>query len=109
MTAHWIEVNDGTWKLRSEVVGFQPISGEHSGDNLGRYFVGLCDRVGIMSKIESKVRIGLAAAIRSLIKTDQLQTVTLDNASNNTTSCEVIGLQHIRRNLQWDAQANQLP
>ena len=55
MTAHWIEVKDGKWKLRSEVVGFQPISGEHSGDNLGRYFVGLCDHVGIMSKNESKV------------------------------------------------------
>lgn len=61
MTAHWIEVKDETWKLRSEVVGFQPISGEHSGNNLGRYFVGLCDRVGIMSKNESKVRSGHAA------------------------------------------------
>jgi hypothetical protein len=56
MTAHWIEVKDGKWKLRSEVIAFQPVSGEHSGENLGRYFVGLCDRVGIMSKTESKVR-----------------------------------------------------
>jgi hypothetical protein len=56
MTAHWIEVKDKKWKLRSEVIGFQPISGEHSGGNLGRYFVGLCDRVGIMSKNESNVR-----------------------------------------------------
>lgn len=46
MTAHWIEVKDGKWTLRSEVIGFQPISGEHSGRNLGRYFVSLCDRVG---------------------------------------------------------------
>jgi hypothetical protein len=67
MTAHWIEVKDEIWKLRSEVVGFQPISGEHSGENLGRYFVGLCDRVGIMSKNESKVRSGLVSMIRSLI------------------------------------------
>jgi hypothetical protein len=67
LTAHWIEVKEGAWKLRSEVVGFQPISGDHSGGNLGRYFVALCDRVGIMSGNESKVRIGLAAAIRSLI------------------------------------------
>jgi hypothetical protein len=50
MTAHWIEVKNGEWKLRAEIVGFQPISGEHSGMNLGKYFVGLCDRVGIMSK-----------------------------------------------------------
>ena len=56
MTAHWIEVMDGEWKLRAEVVGFQPISGEHSGENLGKYFVGLCDRVGIMGEKHSKVR-----------------------------------------------------
>jgi hypothetical protein len=56
MTAHWIEVTDGEWKLRAEVVGFQPISGEHSGVNLGKYFVGLCDRVGITSEKHSKVR-----------------------------------------------------
>jgi len=55
MTAHWIEVKDTKWKLCSEVIGFQLISGEHSGGNLGRYFVGLCDRMGIMSKNESKV------------------------------------------------------
>lgn len=54
MTAHWIEVRDGNWSLRSEVVGFQPLSGEHSGWNLGRYFVGLCDRVGIFNKDGSK-------------------------------------------------------
>ncbi|KAF8221221.1 hypothetical protein L208DRAFT_1068778, partial [Tricholoma matsutake] len=41
MMAHWIEVKDTKWKLHSEVVGFQLISGEHSGGNLGQYFVGL--------------------------------------------------------------------
>ena len=56
MTAHCIEVTDGEWKLRAEVVGFQPISGEHSGENLGKYFVGLCDCVGITSEKNSKVR-----------------------------------------------------
>jgi hypothetical protein len=55
MTAHWIEVKDKKWNMRSEVVGFQPVSGDHSGWNLGRYFVGLCDRVGIFNKDGSKV------------------------------------------------------
>jgi hypothetical protein len=55
MTAHWIEVKEGTWKLRSEVVGFKPISGDHSGWNLGRYIVGLCERVGICTQDVSKV------------------------------------------------------
>lgn len=56
MTAHWIEVKEEKWKLRSEVVGFQGVSGDHSGRNLGRYFIGLCDRVGICSKNGTKVR-----------------------------------------------------
>jgi hypothetical protein len=111
MTAHWIEVKNGKWKLRSEVIGFQPVSGEHSGDNLGRYIVGLCERVGIMSsKNESKVRFGLIAdKITDKMIMNQLNTVTLDNASNNTTSCEVIEQQHVLRGLEWDAQKNQLP
>ena len=110
MTAHWIEVKDEKWKLHSEVIGFQPISGEHSGGNLGRYFVGLCDRVGIMSKNESKVRlICHSDKITDNTINNQLQTVTLDNASNNKTTCETIEHQHNRRTLQWDAQENQLP
>ena len=77
--------------------------------NLGRYFVGLCDCMGIMSKNESKVRIQVVIRSLALITDKQLQTVTLDNASNNTTSCEIIELQHNRHNLQWDVQKNQLP
>ena len=55
MTAHWIKVKDGKWKLRAEVIGFKAFSGDHSGENLGRYAVGLLDRVGIMDKKQSKV------------------------------------------------------
>lgn len=54
MTAHWIEVKDKEWKLRAEVIGFKALSGVHSGANMGRYAVGLLDRVGIMGKTESK-------------------------------------------------------
>ncbi|KAF8222273.1 hypothetical protein L208DRAFT_1323642 [Tricholoma matsutake] len=39
----------------------------------------------------------------------QLQTVTLDNASNNNTSCETIEHQHNCRLLEWSANENQLP
>jgi hypothetical protein len=56
MTAHWIDVKDGQWALRSEMVGFKALSGEHSGENLGRYFVGLCERVGIIAQKRSKVK-----------------------------------------------------
>jgi hypothetical protein len=56
MTAHWIEVKGNVWKLRSEVIGFKSLSGAHTGENLGRYAVGLLDRVGIMDEKRSKVR-----------------------------------------------------
>lgn len=55
MTVHWIEVKEGKWKLRGEVIGFKSLSGNHSGENLGRYAVGLLDHVGIMDKKQSKV------------------------------------------------------
>jgi len=54
MTAHWIEVKEKTWKMRAEVIGFKALSGAHSGENLGRYTVGLLDRVGIMDEKGSK-------------------------------------------------------
>ena len=55
MTAHWIEVKEEMWKLRLEVVGFKPISGDHSEWNLGQYIVGLCDRIGICNPDALKV------------------------------------------------------
>jgi len=56
MTAHWIEVNkEGKWKMKAAVIGFKALSGGHSGENLGRYSVGLLDRVGIMDQKRSKV------------------------------------------------------
>ncbi len=55
MTAHWIDVDKGKWSLQSEVIGFQAVSGEHSGWNLGQYFVGLCNHMGICNTGETKV------------------------------------------------------
>jgi hypothetical protein len=58
VTAHWIEVKAGPkkiWSMRLEVIGFRTVSGDHSGKNLGRYFVGVCDRIGIMNMDRSKV------------------------------------------------------
>jgi hypothetical protein len=59
VTTHWIDVKrkegEETWEMRSEVIGFRSVSGDHSGKNLGRYFVGVCDRIGIMNTQRSKV------------------------------------------------------
>ena len=54
MTAHWIQVKEGKWKMRAAVIGFKALSDAHSGDNLSRYTVGLLERVGIMDKNKSK-------------------------------------------------------
>jgi hypothetical protein len=56
VTAHWIDVNvEGKWTMKAAVIGFKALSGAHDGENLGRYTVGLLDRVGIMDKKRSKV------------------------------------------------------
>ena len=54
MTAHWIQVNEKKWALKWAVIGFKALSGGHNGENLGRYSVGLLDRVGIMDEKETK-------------------------------------------------------
>lgn len=113
MTAHWIEVTDGNWELRNEVIGFKDVSGAHSGDNVGQYSVGLLDRVGIMSPTTSKA-CGLMLYSYYLIDShlidSQLYTATLDNASNNTSTTETIEKIHARRGLpKWDSKELQLP
>jgi hypothetical protein len=67
VTAHWIEVKEGKWKMRASVVGFRALSGAHDGKNLGRYLVGVLDRVGILSKTASKVP-GISFFIALLIQ-----------------------------------------
>ena len=54
MMAHWIEVKEQKWKIRAEVIIFKALLGAHSGENLGRYAMGLLDHVGIMDKKRSK-------------------------------------------------------
>lgn len=46
----------GEWKLEGRVIALRGLSGDHGGKNLGRYVVGLCDRVGLIGKERSKVR-----------------------------------------------------
>ena len=56
ITAHWIRVTEeGEWDLESGVIALRGVSGNHGGKNLGRYVVGLCDRVGLIGNKKSKV------------------------------------------------------
>ena len=111
VTAHWIEVKEGKWKMRNSVIGFRALSGAHDGENLGRYTVGLLDRVGIMDKkrskvswlIDSSLRLNLTSAV------SQLYTAALDNTGNNNTTCKTIENIHVRRGLKWNSGEQQLP
>jgi hypothetical protein len=113
VTAHWIDVKNGKWRLQAEVVRFRGISGDHSGANLGQYFLGVCKRVGIVNAQRSKVNtFQLNVTIDYLIHLvtgQQLHTVTLDNASNNTSTCETVEALHRRQKLRWDSKENKLP
>jgi hypothetical protein len=55
ITGHWIDVQGSDWTLRSAVLAFHAISGQHTGDNLGRYFYSFCERVGIFTPKNHKV------------------------------------------------------
>lgn len=75
MTAHWIDVDNqtGKWTLWAEVVGFRLIHGMHSGGNLGWYFVGLCDHVGIMSRLHLKVCLFLSPWILLITESSSIR------------------------------------
>lgn len=109
MTGHWIEVRDGKWELKSSVIGFRVISGDHSGNNLGRYFASTCQRMGIITDKSTKVhQISISTKDRSH-RDDQLGCVTLDNAANNGTTCQKVSEILQKRNLFWNLKENQLP
>ncbi|KAF8442872.1 hypothetical protein L210DRAFT_790808, partial [Boletus edulis BED1] len=57
ITAHWIQAdtNSHKWSLRSQVIAFRAFPGMHSGDNLARHFIGLCERAGIITSTSSKL------------------------------------------------------
>ena len=109
MTAHWIEVKDGKWKMRAAVIGFKGLSGAHDGDNLGRYSVGLLDHVGITSKTGSKVVLFFLLFSYYSYCLEQLYTATLDNTGNNNTTCKTIERIHNHRGLTWNSGEQQLP
>jgi hypothetical protein len=67
ITAHWIEIKKEAWEMHSKVVGFRSVSGDHSGENLGHYFVGVCDRIGITSKVKHSLCIVVIILILTLL------------------------------------------
>ena len=108
MTGHWIEVKADTWRLRAEVMVFHGILGNHTGSNLGYYFVALAQHVGIISDKEVKVSQSLITNT-STNNSLQLYAITCDNASNNDTTTETVETELEKQVLFWSSDENQLP
>ena len=96
VTAHWIEIREGRWIVQAEVVGFQSISGDHSGENLGQYVVGVLDWVGIMGKDRSKVYKQTPSTSNGFLISRQLLTTMLNNALSNTVLCTTVEDIHLQ-------------
>jgi hypothetical protein len=58
ITGHWINVDGSAWTLESAVLAFHCISGQHTGENLRRYFFALGEWAGIFTHNKTKVRCG---------------------------------------------------
>jgi len=69
---HWINVSDeGKWALKSAVIGMKGITGDHSGKNLGRFVVAVCDRI-IDEELAKAKQAGDAARYAAYEKSAQL-------------------------------------
>lgn len=94
ITAHWITIDESSakWSLRSQVVAFRAFSGAHTGENIARYFVGLCERAGIITSPSSK-----------------LFCLTADNATSNDKAADIMERLFHRRNIySFSADSNRL-
>ena len=118
MTAHWIDIEEEQlksgqtvqhWMLRGVVIGFRCIAGGHNGENMGRYFMGITDRVGITGRTFLKVSLMHGPLIDEL--TDwQLYCATLNNASSNGMLCQSVQKIHVVCCLwPWSAVENKIP
>ena len=64
VTGYWIKVKKETrketWEMHLEVIRFWTVSGDHGGKNLGCYFMGVSNQIGITSAVISKVSFSLS-------------------------------------------------
>ncbi|KAG1782816.1 hypothetical protein EV702DRAFT_1041565 [Suillus placidus] len=81
------------WTLHVQVIAFRGVAGVHSGGNIGRYIIGLCERVGIV-----------------LGQSTKLFCITADNASNDDATCNTIKqILHRQHIYSFNAMKHRLP
>ena len=113
ITAHWVKshMKGAGWSLVSEVITFHAISGPHTGVNLGRYFVSLCEHAGIITSGSTKVcpmKFSLFSNYSTL--SCQLFCVTANNTSNNDTACSAIqNILFCKHIYSFNSNAQRLP
>ncbi len=72
------------WKYREVLLGFEPVSGSHTGQNLARIVEGVVMQFNL---------------------TDRLLAITCDNASNNSTMCRALEDALRSQDVDWSADA----
>lgn len=94
ITAHWITINESSakWSMHSQVVAFRAFLGAYTGENIAHYFVGLCERAGIITLPSSK-----------------LFCLTADNATSNDKVANIMEhLFHCCNIYSFSADSNRL-
>ena len=94
MTAHWVAVTEGKWKLRSPLLD----SRHYQVDIVGRTsedILWVCLTIlGSWTKPEQRFVLSLLLVIDPadihVTNSDQLYTAMLDNMENNNTTCKMI-------------------
>lgn len=79
---------DSRWERKEVLLGFEPLSGAHTGS-------------------------ALAAVVQKTLYDYDIEShllaITADNASNNRTLCQVLSEKLESKGIQWSAKQNQLP
>lgn len=68
VTAHWI---DGNWTQKELVIGFEPLRGAHTGENLAEALVNVLERFHLGEKLQSITTdnaSNMAKMVRDLVK-----------------------------------------
>lgn len=56
VTVHWVHSTNESptsWSLRTMLLAFQEVKGNHSGENLAKVFMGIIEAAGLTSKVRA--------------------------------------------------------
>ncbi|KAL1738946.1 ribonuclease H-like domain-containing protein, partial [Schizophyllum fasciatum] len=88
VTAHYIHTTPaGQDVLKARLVAFHHLEGSHTGENMGRAFISIVEKLGCMAKISS---------------------ITLDNASNNGTLMSEVASTLAGLEIPFDVDGNRI-